>query len=146
MSSHTCWFFDEALPDSLTLVFAAVTREAMRDTLQGSIVTLILANICLHYVLHLRFQRKWRFRTACADTIIVRYADDFVIGFRYKWDAEWFLHDLKKKLASFSLELHLDKTRLIEFGKFAMADRKHGTAVAENEDPAPRREDTRSGR
>ena len=117
----------------------------MRETLQGSIVTLILADISLHYVLDLRFQRKWRFRTARADTIIVRYADDFVVGFRYKWDAEWFLHDLKKKLTSFSLELHLYKTRLLEFGKFAIADRKHGAAVAENEDPAPGREDTGSG-
>ena len=54
----------------------------------------------------------------------MRYADDFVVGFQYKRDAERFLRDLKERLASFSLELHPDKTRLIEFGKFAMADRR----------------------
>ena len=84
----------------------------------------MLANVYLHYVLDLWFQRTWRARTARGDTIIVRYADDFVVGFQYKRDAEQFLCDLKDRLAAFSLELHPDKTRLIEFGKFAMADRR----------------------
>ena len=83
-----------------------------------------MANVYLHYVLDLWFQRKWRVQIARGDTIIVRYADDFVVGFQYKRDAERFLRDLKERLASFSLELHPDKTRLIEFGKFAMADRR----------------------
>ena len=84
----------------------------------------ILANIYLHYVLDLWFQRKWRVQIARGDTTIVRYADDFVVGFQYQRDAERFLRDLKERLASFSLELHPDKTHLIEFGKFAMADRR----------------------
>ena len=98
-------------------------RDAQRGTPQGAIVSPILANIYLHYVLDLWFQKKWRARTA-GDTIIVRYADDFVVGFQHKWDADRFLCDLKARLASFSLELHPDKTRLIEFGRFAAASRR----------------------
>ena len=99
-----------------------------RDTLwgvpQGSSVSPILANVYLHFVLDLWFQRKWRARIARGETIIVRYADDFVVGFQYKRDAERFLCDLKDRLADFSLDLHPEKTRLIEFGRFAMADRR----------------------
>ena len=83
----------------------------------------ILANIYLHYALDLWFQ-KWRSRTACGDTIIVRYGDAFLIGFEHKGDAEWFLCDLKARLASFSLDFHPDKTRLIEFGQRAIARRR----------------------
>ena len=61
---------------------------------------------------------------ATGATIIVRYADDFVVGFQRKQDAERFLHDLKERLGQFELELHPDKTRLIEFGRFAMVDRR----------------------
>ena len=74
--------------------------------------------------LDLWFHKKWRARTAWGDTIIVRYADDFVVGFQHKRDAERFLRDLKGRLASFSLELHPNKTRLIEFGRFADTDRR----------------------
>ncbi|MDD9997024.1 MAG: reverse transcriptase domain-containing protein, partial [Rhodospirillaceae bacterium] len=84
----------------------------------------VLANIYLHYVLDLWFQKIWRSRVARGDTIIVRYADDFVVGFKYRQDAEQFLSDLKDRLAKFSLELHPDKTRLIEFGKFATVNRR----------------------
>ena len=56
--------------------------------------------------------------------IVVRYADDFVVGFQRQWEAESFLKDLKERLAKFGLDLHPDKTRLIEFGRFAKADRK----------------------
>ena len=83
-----------------------------------------MANIYLHYVLDLWFQKTWRARTAQGDTIIVRYADDFVVGFQHKRDAKRFLSDLKDRLASFSLELHPDKTRLIEFGRFAEKSRR----------------------
>ena len=93
-------------------------------TPQGAIVSPILANVYLHYVLDLWFHKKWRARTAEGNTIIVRYADDFVVGFQHKWDAERFLHDLKERMASFSLELHPDKTRLIEFGRFAEKNRR----------------------
>ena len=99
-------------------------KDDLRGTPQGAIVSPILANIYLHYVLDLWFQKKWRTRTAQGDTIIVRYADDFVVGFQHKRDAERFLCDLKDRLASFSLELHPDKTRLIEFGRFADAGRR----------------------
>ena len=99
-------------------------RDTQRGTPQGSSVSPILANIYLHFVLDLWFQRKWRARIARGETIIVRYADDFVVGFQYKRDAERFLCDLKDRLAAFSLELHPDKTRLIEFGRFAMANRR----------------------
>ena len=98
--------------------------DTQRGTPQGSSVSPVLANIYLHFVLDLWFQRKWRTRTACGETTIVRYADDFVVGFQYKRDAERFLCDLKDRLADFSLELHPDKTRLIEFGRFAMANRR----------------------
>ena len=81
----------------------------LRGTPQGAIVSPILANIYLHYVLDLWFHKKWRARTAEGNTIIVRYADDFVVGFQHKRDAERFLCDLKDRLASFSLELHPDK-------------------------------------
>ena len=99
-------------------------RDEMRGTPQGAVISPILANIYLHYVLDLWFQKKWRVREAEGDTIIVRYADDFVVGFQYKADAERFLSDLKERLASFELSLHPDKTRLIEFGAFAQANRR----------------------
>ena len=94
-------------------------RDEMRGTPQGSVVSPILANIYLHYVLDLWFQKKWRTHEAEGETIIVRYADDFVVGFQYQADAERFLADLKERLARFELTLHPDKTRLIEFGAFA---------------------------
>ena len=99
-------------------------RDNLRGTPQGAVASPILANIYLHYVLDLWFQKKWRTRVATGATIIVRYADDFVVGFQRKQDAERFLHDLKERLGQFELELHPDKTRLIEFGRFAMADRR----------------------
>ena len=99
-------------------------RDTLRGTPQGSSVSPILANIYLHFVLDLWFQGKWRARIARGETIIVRYADDFVVGFQYKRDAERFLCDLKDRLADFLLELHPGKTRLIEFGKFAMTNRR----------------------
>ena len=99
-------------------------RDEMRGTPQGSVVSPILANIHLHYVLDLWFQKKWRTREAEGETIIVRYADDFVVGFQYQADAERFLADLKERLARFELTLHPDKTRLVEFGAFAQVNRR----------------------
>ena len=58
------------------------------------------------------------------DVIVVRYADDFVVGFQHKWEAENFLNDLRGRLAKYGLDLHPDKTRLIEFGRFAKSNRK----------------------
>ena len=99
-------------------------QDNMRGTPQGSVISPILANIYLHYVLDLWFQKKWRTHEAKGDTIIVRYADDFVVGFQHKQDAERFLRDLKERLGRFELELHPDKTRLIEFGRFATENRR----------------------
>ena len=99
-------------------------QDNMRGTPQGSVISPTLANIYLHYVLDLWFQKKWRVHEVKGDTIIVRYADDFVVGFQHKQDAERFLHDLKERLGRFGLELHPDKTRLIEFGRFAIKDRR----------------------
>jgi group II intron reverse transcriptase/maturase len=97
---------------------------------QGATVSPLLANIYMHYVLDLWVQ-QWRKRHASGEVIIVRYADDFIVGFQHRTDAERFLTELRERLAKFRLELHPDKTRLIEFGRFALRDRKRrGQAVA----------------
>ena len=79
----------------------------------------MLANIYLHYVLDLWVIKKWRPQEARGDMIIVRYADDYVVGFEHRDDAERFLRDLKERFRRFELELNADKTRLIEFGRNA---------------------------
>ncbi len=91
-------------------------------TPQGSVISPILANIYLHYVLDL-WTEKWREKQAKGNVIIVRYADDFVMGFQCRREAKRFLQELQERLAKFGLELHQGKTRLIEFGKFAAANR-----------------------
>jgi RNA-directed DNA polymerase len=91
-------------------------------TPQGGSASPLLANVYLHYVLD-RWARQWRKRYARGDMIIVRFADDFVVGFQHQGDAEQFLLDLRERFAKFSLELHPDKTRLIEFGRFAASTR-----------------------
>lgn len=92
-------------------------------TPQGSVASPLLANIYLHYVLDL-WVANWRRKLARGDVIIVRYADDFALGFQYHEEAERFLKDLQERFARFSLTLHPDKTRLIEFGRFAVENRK----------------------
>ncbi len=92
-------------------------------TPQGNIVSPLLANVFLHYVLDLWFHRKWRPNAPKGQAIIVRYADDTVVGFQYKRDAEQYLCDVRERLGRFGLSLHPDKTRLVEFGRFANADR-----------------------
>ena len=89
---------------------------------QGASVSPLLANVYLHYVLD-RWVRQWRQKRAHGDVIIVRFADDFVAGFEHQADAQQFLSDLRERLAKFSLELHPDKTRLIEFGRNAARTR-----------------------
>jgi len=81
----------------------------------------LLANIYLHYVLDLWVQ-LWRRRHARGDVIIVRWADDFVVGFQYEDEASRFKEALRDRLKKFSLELHPEKTRLIRFGRFARRD------------------------
>lgn len=87
-------------------------------TPQGSVISPFLANVFLHYVLDL-WVKSWRERHAAGEVIFVRYADDFVMGFQHRSDAEHCLRELRGRLEKFGLELHPDKTRLIEFGRFA---------------------------
>src|ERR1700758_4253802 len=94
-----------------------------RGTGQGSVISPLLANIYLHYVLDL-WAKRWSRREATGDMIIVRYADDVVVGFEHEGDARRFLDAMHDRLGEFALSLHPDKTRLIEFGRFAAADRK----------------------
>jgi len=82
---------------------------------QGAVISPVLANLYLHYVLDL-WVEAWRKKRAHGDVIIVRYADDAVLGFEHREDAEQFLEQLRERLAKFGLELHPEKTRLIEFG------------------------------
>ena len=83
----------------------------------------ILANVFLHYVFDL-WANQWRNRHARGSVIMVRYADDFVMGFQSRVDAERFLRELQKRLEQFGLQLHPEKTRLIEFGRFAAESRE----------------------
>ena len=99
-------------------------QDNLRGTPQGSVISPILANIYLHYVLDLWFQKRWRTRAVDGETIIVRYADDFVVGFQHKGDARRFVDALAERLGCFGLTVHPDKTRLIEFGRFAQANRR----------------------
>ncbi len=94
-----------------------------RGTGQGSVISPLLANIYLHYCLDL-WADRWRRREAQGDMVIVRYADDLVVGFEYEDDARRFLDAMRTRLEEFSLSLHPDKTRLIEFGRHAAAKRK----------------------
>jgi len=97
--------------------------ETTVGTPQGASVSPLLANVYLHYVFD-RWARQWRRRQARGDMVIVRFADDFVAGFEHQGDAQRFLADLRERFAQFALELHPDKTRLIEFGRYA-AERRH---------------------
>ncbi len=94
-----------------------------QGTPQGASVSTLLANVYLHYVFDLWVQ-QWRGRHARGDVIVVRYADDFVMGFEHHDDAQRFQVDLRERLAVFNLELAGEKTRLIEFGRLAVLDRK----------------------
>jgi group II intron reverse transcriptase/maturase len=91
-------------------------------TPQGASASPLLANVYLHYVLDL-WVEWWRRHRARGDVIIVRFADDFICGFQHQRDARRFLADLRQRMARFGLELHPDKTRLIEFGRFAAENR-----------------------
>ena len=87
-------------------------------TPQGAVISPLLANIYLHYVYDL-WADQWRKREATGEAIVVRYADDTIVRFEREADAERFLRDLRERLAKFGLALHPDKTRLIEFGRYA---------------------------
>jgi RNA-directed DNA polymerase len=97
--------------------------ETMQGTPQGAVISPLLANIYLHYVYDL-WTQQWRKRQSSGDMIVVRYADDTIVGFEHHNDAEQFLKDLHIRLAQFGLNLHPAKTRLIEFGKYAIDNRE----------------------
>jgi RNA-directed DNA polymerase len=92
-------------------------------TPQGGSASPLLANVYLHYVFDL-WVHRWRRTHARGDVLVVRYADDFIMGFQYRDDAERFLVALRERFAKFALELHPDKTRLLEFGTYAAEHRK----------------------
>jgi RNA-directed DNA polymerase len=92
-------------------------------TPQGAVASPLLANVFLHYVFDLWVQ-QWRTKSATGDIIVVRYADDFVVGFQHRSEAERFHRELGERFAKFGLALHPEKTRLIEFGRFAAQNRQ----------------------
>ena len=107
---------------------AGVLEEGQRTrsdlgTVQGGSISPLLANLYLHYVFDLWVQR-WRQTQAHGDVIVVRFADDFVVGFEHCQDAERFLAALQERIQKFGLALHPAKTRLLEFGRFADRDRR----------------------
>jgi group II intron reverse transcriptase/maturase len=106
---------------------AGVLEEGKRiqsevGTVQGGSISPLLANVYLHYVFDLWVQR-WRSKQARGDVVVVRFADDFVVGFQHRVEAERFLTELRERFERFGLELHPEKTRLIEFGRFARQNR-----------------------
>jgi RNA-directed DNA polymerase len=105
--------------------------ETMAGTPQGAVISPLLANVYLHYVFDL-WVEVWRRKVASGEVVVVRYADDLVVGFQHRNDAERFLKEFRERLASFALELHPEKTRLIEFGRFAQSSRdRRGEGKAE---------------
>jgi RNA-directed DNA polymerase len=107
---------------------AGVLEEGRRvqseiGTVQGGSISPLLSNIYLHYVLDLWVQR-WRQKQARGEVIFVRFADDFVAGFQHRHEAERFLAELRERFARFGLQLHADKTRIVEFGRFAEQNRR----------------------
>jgi RNA-directed DNA polymerase len=95
-----------------------VVTVSEKGTGQGSVISPLLANVYLHYVFDL-WAERWRRHEATGDMILVRYADDIVVGFEHEADARRFWDDMRKRFEEFSLSLNPDKTRLIEFGRFA---------------------------
>jgi RNA-directed DNA polymerase len=109
-------------------------KDTEMGTPQGAVASPLLANIYLHYVFDL-WVDVWRKKCARGDVVVVRFADDNVLGFQYLADADRFLADFRERLRKFGLELHPDKTRRIEFGRFAEVNRtKRGEGKPETFD------------
>ena len=109
-----------------------VVTASDKGTGQGSVASPLLANIYLHYVFDL-WADRWRRREATGDMIIVRYADDIVVGFEHEADAQRFWNAMRDRLREFKLSLHPEKTRLIEFGRYAAERRaKRGLGTPES--------------
>jgi group II intron reverse transcriptase/maturase len=105
------------------IIEEGVFYDVEKGTPQGSSISPLLGNIYLHYVFD-TWAHQWRKTNAYGDVVIVRYADDFVVGFQHRVEAERFQEVLHKQFAANHLELHPEKTRLIEFGRFAARDRR----------------------
>jgi group II intron reverse transcriptase/maturase len=105
---------------SAGVLYDGALTQSTEGTPQGATISPLLANVFLHYVFDL-WALQWRRRNATGDMIVVRYADDFVAGFQRQSDAMRFLADLRERFVKFGLELHPDKTRVLRFGKFAIA-------------------------
>src|SRR6202521_2019256 len=90
---------------------------------QGAVISPILANVYLHYVFDL-WVHRWRLTKASGDMIVIRYADDTIVGFAHEHEARTFLDELKERMRQFELALHPDKTRLIRFGRHAAKQRE----------------------
>ena len=108
---------------------AGVLEEGKRvhreiGTVQGGSISPLLSNLYLHYVLD-RWVQQWRQKQAHGEVIFVRFADDFVAGFQHRHEAEQFLAELRERFAQFGLELHADKTRIVEFGRYAERNRRN---------------------
>jgi RNA-directed DNA polymerase len=99
--------------------------ESLEGTPQGASVSTLLANVYLHYVFDL-WARQWKRRHARGEVVVVRFADDLVVCFQHRDDAERFWADLRERFAQFNLGLNDDKTRMIEFGRFAAENRHAG--------------------
>jgi RNA-directed DNA polymerase len=97
--------------------------ESQKGCPQGAVISPLLSNLYLHYVLDL-WVHQWRKRHAMGEVIVTRYADDVVLGFQYEGDAKRFLRAMRERFARFALTLHPEKTRLIEFGRYAVQRRK----------------------
>jgi len=97
--------------------------EAKTGSPQGSVISPLLANIYLHYTYDL-WVNVWRKKYAQGEVVIIRFADDTIAGFQYQTDADRFLENVRERLGKFGLELHPDKTRRIEFGRFAEQNRE----------------------
>ena len=105
------------------VIDAGLEVDVVRGTPQGAVISPLLANVYLHHVLDRWFAREWRPREVRGEAYLVRYADDFVLGFEHRSDAERFMEAMRERFASFGLEVHPEKTRLLEFGRFAAANR-----------------------
>lgn len=98
-------------------------RASEEGTPQGAVISPLLANVYLHYAFD-QWVERWRHRRALGDVVVVRYVDDFIVGFQHRENAEQFQRELSERFAKFGLELKAEKTRLIEFGRFACARRQ----------------------
>ena len=108
-----------------------VRIDTMEGTAQGASVSPLLSNVYLHYVFDL-WADQWRRRHARGEVIVVRFADDYIVGFERQDDAQRFLTELHRRLAKFNLELAAEKTRLIEFGRYA-AERRQKRGLSKPE-------------